>query len=114
VNNRRLVDNAWPKIYTFYIYKLESIMTQAAIFMSGNSQAVRLPKSYRFNTKSVEIFRRGDEVVLREKKSTLAEALGDWPTVPEAEAQAWNTVMTEARQPAQDRDWTELLDEPRR
>ena len=41
-------------------------MTEAAIFMSGNSQAVRLPKSFRFNGKSVEIFRRGDEVVLRE------------------------------------------------
>ncbi len=87
-------------------------MTQTAIFMSGNSQAVRLPKSYRFNSKSVEIFRRGDEVVLREIKNTLAEALGDWPALPEAEAHAWNTVLTEAQQPAQNRDWTELLDEP--
>ena len=56
-------------------------MTEAAIFMSGNSQAVRLPKSFRFNGKSVEIFRRGNEVVLREKRQTVAEVLKDLPPV---------------------------------
>jgi len=38
----------------------------ARIFQSGNSQAVRLPKEFRFNTDRVEISRRGDEIVLRE------------------------------------------------
>ena len=52
-------------------------MTTAAVFMSGNSQAVRLPKSFRFQGDSVDIFRRGDEVVLRERRQTLAQALGD-------------------------------------
>ena len=47
---------------------------QTTVFQSGNSQAVRLPKAFRFNSKTVEIFRRGDEVVLRETKQTLAEA----------------------------------------
>lgn len=41
-------------------------MIHARIFQSGNSQAVRLPKEFRFATEQVEIFRRGDEVVLRE------------------------------------------------
>ena len=41
-------------------------MVHARIFQSGNSQAVRLPKEFRFATEQVEIFRRGDEVVLRE------------------------------------------------
>lgn len=41
-------------------------MPYARIFQSGNSQAVRLPKEFRFNTDRVEIFRRGDEIVLRE------------------------------------------------
>ncbi|MGE0331914.1 MAG: antitoxin [Ramlibacter sp.] len=41
-------------------------MVHARIFQSGNSQAVRLPKEFRFATDQVEIFRRGDEVVLRE------------------------------------------------
>lgn len=40
-------------------------MVHARIFQSGNSQAVRLPKEFRFTTEQVEIFRRGDEVVLR-------------------------------------------------
>lgn len=40
-------------------------MTLARIFQSGNSQAVRLPKEFRFTTDQVEILRRGDEVVLR-------------------------------------------------
>lgn len=87
-------------------------MTEAAIFMSGNSQAVRLPKSFRFNTKSVEIFRRGDEVVLREKKQTLAEALGNWPDVSDDEATAWDAVMADSKAlPTQERDWADLLAE---
>lgn len=51
-------------------------MTVAKVFRSGNSQAVRLPKEFRFKAKEVEIFRRGQEVVLREreKDKTLARA----------------------------------------
>jgi antitoxin VapB len=49
-------------------------MTVAKVFMSGNSQAVRLPKEFRFSGDEVEIFRRGDEVVLREKSKGLARA----------------------------------------
>lgn len=41
-------------------------MTYARVFQSGNSQAVRLPKEFRLNVEQVEIFRRGDEIVLRE------------------------------------------------
>lgn len=36
----------------------------AAVFMSGTSQAVRLPKAYRFACDSVSIRREGDSVVL--------------------------------------------------
>jgi antitoxin VapB len=49
-------------------------MTTAKVFRSGNSQAVRLPKEFRFDTDEVEIYRRGDEVVLRAKPRTLAAA----------------------------------------
>ncbi|MDP1613080.1 MAG: type II toxin-antitoxin system VapB family antitoxin [Sulfuritalea sp.] len=41
-------------------------MTYARVFQSGNSQAVRLPKEFRLNVDRVEIFRRGDELILRE------------------------------------------------
>ncbi|MHC5171549.1 antitoxin [Acinetobacter johnsonii] len=46
-------------------------MTTAKVFMTGRSQAVRLPKEFRFEGTEVEIFRRGDEVVLREKPITV-------------------------------------------
>jgi antitoxin VapB len=46
-------------------------MAVAKIFQSGNSQAVRLPKEFRFRSKEVEITRRGNEVVLREKPQNL-------------------------------------------
>ena len=57
-------------------------MATARVFRSGNSQAVRLPKEFRLKCKEVEIFRRGDEIVLREKAEGLARAfeiLADLP-----------------------------------
>ncbi|HLF96718.1 MAG TPA: type II toxin-antitoxin system VapB family antitoxin [Methylococcaceae bacterium] len=58
-------------------------MTIARIFKSGNSQAVRLPKEYRFATAEVEIFRRGDEVVLREHKPSAADVFDLLASFPE-------------------------------
>ena len=49
-------------------------MSTARVFRSGNSQAVRLPKQFRLNSEEVEIFRRGDEIVLREKDGNLVRA----------------------------------------
>lgn len=34
-------------------------MTTAKVFMTGCSQAIRLPKEFHFEDKEVEIFRRG-------------------------------------------------------
>ena len=46
-------------------------MTQTAkIFKSGNSQAVRLPKEFRFDVDEVEITREGDAVVLRPRSES--------------------------------------------
>jgi antitoxin VapB len=49
-------------------------MTTARVFKSGNSQAVRLPKEFRLNSQEVEIFRRGNEIVLRETQAGMARA----------------------------------------
>ena len=49
-------------------------MGTARVFRSGNSQAVRLPKEFRLKSEEVEIFRRGDEIVLREKEGDMARA----------------------------------------
>lgn len=57
-------------------------MATARVFKSGNSQAVRLPKEFRFESDEVEIFRRDNDVVLREKRPSLAELLEKlepWP-----------------------------------
>ncbi len=40
-------------------------MALTRVFQSGNSQAVRLPKEFRFEVEEVEILRRGHEVVIR-------------------------------------------------
>jgi antitoxin VapB len=47
-------------------------MTFARVFQSGNSQAVRLPKEFRLEVDRVEIFRRGNEIVLREVPESAA------------------------------------------
>jgi len=49
-------------------------MATAKVFKSGNSQAVRLPKAFRVKSTEVEISRRGDEIVLRERAGTMARA----------------------------------------
>ena len=49
-------------------------MKFAKIFKSGNSQALRLPKEFQFHNKEVEIFRRGHDVILREKPKNLKHA----------------------------------------
>jgi antitoxin VapB len=58
-------------------------MARAKVFRSGNSQAVRLPKQYRFKSKEVEIYRRGEEVVLRETRGNMARAYEIIANLPE-------------------------------
>lgn len=40
----------------------------ARVFRSGNSQAVRLPKEFRFEVDEVEVSREGDALILRPKR----------------------------------------------
>lgn len=40
-------------------------MHKAKIFMNGQSQAVRLPKSFRFNTNEVTIIPLGNSIILQ-------------------------------------------------
>jgi antitoxin VapB len=46
---------------------------KAKIFMNGRSQAVRLPKEYRFDTDEVYITKQGQNIILSEKKPTWDE-----------------------------------------
>jgi antitoxin VapB len=42
--------------------------TTAKLFMNGRSQAVRLPKAFRFEGKKVRIYRQGEKVILEPLK----------------------------------------------
>jgi antitoxin VapB len=42
----------------------------AKVFRSGNSQAVRLPKEFRFDVEDLEISREGEAVILRPAQKT--------------------------------------------
>jgi antitoxin VapB len=58
-------------------------MDYARVFRSGNSQAVRLPKEFRFDVAQVEIFRRGNEIVLRERASNALALFDTLSSLPE-------------------------------
>jgi antitoxin VapB len=75
------------------------VISKARVFKSGNSQAVRLPKQFRFQVNEVEILRRGREIVLREPKRNLGRAFAALAGMP-------NDFMSGGRQdqPPQKRD----------
>jgi antitoxin VapB len=58
-------------------------MRTTKVFKSGNSQAVRLPKEFQFDTDEIEIFRRGNEVVLRKKAADLVRAFELLTSLPD-------------------------------
>jgi antitoxin VapB len=49
-------------------------MAITRVFKSGNSQAVRLPKQFSVQCSELEIFRRGDEIILRQPSKGLERA----------------------------------------
>ena len=59
------------------------MMKTAKIFKNGNSQAVRLPREYKFDVSEVEILKRGDEIILRKIKHNLKEAFELLTSLPE-------------------------------
>jgi antitoxin VapB len=52
-------------------------MATAKLFQHGGSQAVRLPKAFRFEGTEVEIEKRGEEVVLRPRAKPQLKTLAD-------------------------------------
>ena len=68
-------------IYLLYILK-EAEMDRAKLFQNGNSQAVRLPKEFRFPGTEVRIYRRGNQVILEPLEpawDSFFEALNEFP-----------------------------------
>jgi antitoxin VapB len=61
------------RIYFACIFQ-EGAMPTAKVFRSGNSQAVRIPREFQFDTDEVDIERRGDEIILRRPVRNLRGA----------------------------------------
>lgn len=61
------------------------------LFMSGNSQAVRIPREFQMEGDEVEIQRRGNTLVIRPKKQT-------WQLLTGSLAMFTDDFMEEGRQ----------------
>lgn len=49
-------------------------MVYTKVFKSGNSQAVRIPKKYHLTSDKVKIFKRNNELIIREEPKNLKQA----------------------------------------
>lgn len=67
-------------------------MTVTRVFKNGNSQAVRIPKEYRFTVDEVEIIRVDDGLLLRPARKGLGRVF-------ELLAGLSDEVLDERRQP---------------
>jgi len=70
--------------------KTSSKRVTARVFTTGRSQAVRLPKEFRFDTDTVLVHREGSSVVL--------EPVRDWP---EGYVESFSGVSDDFERPAQ-------------
>src|SRR5271169_3460105 len=72
-----------PKRYILEIYIIGDQMETAKLFQNGKSQAVRLPKEFRFGSDRVYIKRVGNAVILLPYQTpweTLIDSLSDFST----------------------------------
>ncbi|MCF6252645.1 MAG: type II toxin-antitoxin system VapB family antitoxin [Methylococcaceae bacterium] len=58
-------------------------MITTRVFKSGNSQAVRIPKEFQFDVDELEIFQRGEEIILRKKQDNLADVMDLFAALPD-------------------------------
>ena len=79
----------------------------ARVFQSGNSQAVRLPKEFRFDVDQVEVTREGDAVILRPRAGQRPR----WASLRAAlERGLSDDFMAEGREQPNDQEWPDLKD----
>jgi antitoxin VapB len=70
-------------LYILSVHILGVRMSVTKVFRSGNSQAVRIPREYQFDTAEVEIERRGEEIVLRPPRRNLRSAFDALSSMPD-------------------------------
>ncbi len=70
------------------------------VFMTGRSQAIRLPKAFRFDVDEVSIKREGDSIVLTPKRNaerTWAQIREMAKAIPDSEWDAFDQALVDAR-----------------
>jgi antitoxin VapB len=75
-------------------------MHKAKIFMNGQSQAVRLPKEFRFNTKEVSVTPLGKGIVLQPIYKTWKDVFKELSKLP-----CDDTFVSPEDLPPQERGW---------
>jgi antitoxin VapB len=82
-------------------------MTEAKLFKSGGSQAVRLPKEFRFSGESVRIHREGRRVILEPHDAPpgkTVEEIRAW--LRDIQALAGERFERPEQPAPQERDWS--------
>ena len=77
-------------------------MTTAKVFMTGRSQAIRLPKEFRFEGKEVKISKQGQQVIIE-------PLVTDWDwldNLGEPDATLETAVKELRAEAEQERDWS--------
>jgi len=90
-------------IYIIGVYHQEDAMATAKVFWNGRSQAVRLPKEFRFDTDTVSISRQGDRVILE-------PVAKDWDWLGEVIGRLDDDALAAAGEPVPDQERPELDD----
>jgi antitoxin VapB len=86
-------------IYHWYLPEVD-VTKRAKVFWTGRSQAVRLPKEFRFSTETVSVRRDGKAIIL--------EPLDEWP---EGYWESFAGMPDEVERPAQgEHDTREALE----
>lgn len=88
------IADLYKGVYTTGIYRIhiESTLKTAKLFKNGESQAVRLPKEFRFEGSEVLIKRAGSAVVLLPKSKS-------WDTLLSSLSQFSTDYMKDRNQP---------------
>jgi antitoxin VapB len=95
-NKFPLANTAPKSIYLKYIFKRRLTMKTAKIFQNGQSQAVRLPKEFRFEDSEVYIKKSGNVVQLIPRSDSWNSLFGSLKKFSD-------DFMAEREQPAMDK-----------
>lgn len=60
-------------------------MVKAKVFYSGRSQAIRIPKKYRFDTKEVSIIPLGNDLLIKRNFNSFSDLYNELEDIPKCD-----------------------------